>query len=61
MIRRTSILSELKNALARSRVVVLAGPRQSGKTTLEVVFPFHSWPKVISIALNGEKISPKRF
>ena len=34
MIRRTSILSELKNALARSRVVVLVGPRQSGKTTL---------------------------
>ena len=34
MIRRTSILSELNNALARSRVVVLIGPRQSGKTTL---------------------------
>ena len=34
MIKRTSILSELKNALARSRVVVLVGPRQSGKTTL---------------------------
>jgi predicted AAA+ superfamily ATPase len=34
MIRRTSILSALKNALARSRVVVLVGPRQSGKTTL---------------------------
>ena len=34
MIRRTSILSELKNALARNRVVVLVGPRQSGKTTL---------------------------
>lgn len=34
MIRRTSILSALKNSLARSRVVVLVGPRQSGKTTL---------------------------
>ena len=34
MARQASILSELKNALARSRVVVLAGPRQSGKTTL---------------------------
>ena len=34
MIRRPFILSELNNALARSRVVVLVGPRQSGKTTL---------------------------
>jgi predicted AAA+ superfamily ATPase len=34
MIRRTSILSALNTALARSRVVVLVGPRQSGKTTL---------------------------
>ena len=34
MIKRPSILSELNNALARSRVVVLVGPRQSGKTTL---------------------------
>ena len=34
MIRRSSILSALNNALARSRVVVLVGPRQSGKTTL---------------------------
>jgi predicted AAA+ superfamily ATPase len=34
MIKRTSILSELNNALARSRVVALVGPRQSGKTTL---------------------------
>ncbi|MGA9233950.1 MAG: ATP-binding protein [Desulfobacterales bacterium] len=34
MIRQTSILSALNNALARSRVVVLVGPRQSGKTTL---------------------------
>jgi predicted AAA+ superfamily ATPase len=34
MIQRTFILSSLKNALARSRVVVLVGPRQSGKTTL---------------------------
>ena len=34
MIGRTFILSELKNALARSRVVVLTGPRQCGKTTL---------------------------
>jgi predicted AAA+ superfamily ATPase len=34
MIRRTSILSALNNALARSRVVLLVGPRQSGKTTL---------------------------
>ena len=34
MIQRTSLSSILQNALARSRVVVLAGPRQSGKTTL---------------------------
>jgi hypothetical protein len=34
MIRRSFILSTLKDALARSRVVVLAGPRQCGKTTL---------------------------
>ena len=34
MIRRTHILSLLNNALTRSRVVVLVGPRQSGKTTL---------------------------
>jgi len=34
MIRRHSILTELQNALTRSRVVVLTGPRQCGKTTL---------------------------
>ena len=34
MIQRSSILASLHNALARSRVVVLVGPRQSGKTTL---------------------------
>ena len=34
MARQASILSQLKNALARSRVVVLVGPRKSGKTTL---------------------------
>jgi predicted AAA+ superfamily ATPase len=34
MIRRTFILSSLNNALTRSRIVVLVGPRQSGKTTL---------------------------
>ena len=34
MIRRTFILSALNQALDRSRVVVLVGPRQSGKTTL---------------------------
>jgi hypothetical protein len=34
MIQRTALSSILQNALARSRVVVLAGPRQSGKTTL---------------------------
>ena len=34
MIQRKSILSTLKNALIRSRVVVLVGPRQCGKTTL---------------------------
>jgi uncharacterized protein len=34
MIQRMSILSALNKALARSRVVVLVGPRQSGKTTL---------------------------
>ena len=34
MIKRIEILNELKAALARSRIVVLSGPRQSGKTTL---------------------------
>jgi predicted AAA+ superfamily ATPase len=34
MIRRTSLLAALNHALDRSRVVVLTGPRQSGKTTL---------------------------
>lgn len=34
MIVRHAILEELDTALARSRVVVLAGPRQCGKTTL---------------------------
>jgi hypothetical protein len=34
MIHRKSILSELQRALRRSRVVVLTGPRQCGKTTL---------------------------
>lgn len=34
MVRRNSLLSALKNALDRSRVVLLAGPHQSGKTTL---------------------------
>ncbi|MGB5747856.1 MAG: AAA family ATPase, partial [Desulfobacterales bacterium] len=34
MIRRRSILSALNTALSRSRVVVLVGPRQCGKTTL---------------------------
>lgn len=34
MIRRFAILAQLNEALERSRIVVLAGPRQSGKTTL---------------------------
>lgn len=34
MIQRKAILRRLKDALARSRVVVMVGPRQSGKTTL---------------------------
>lgn len=34
MIHRLSILNALQIALARSRIVVLAGPRQCGKTTL---------------------------
>jgi predicted AAA+ superfamily ATPase len=34
MILRSPILASLHTALARSRIVVLAGPRQSGKTTL---------------------------
>jgi predicted AAA+ superfamily ATPase len=34
MIHRSFILNSLKKALARSRVVVLTGPRQCGKTTL---------------------------
>lgn len=34
MIERSSILSNIKMALGRSRIVALIGPRQSGKTTL---------------------------
>lgn len=34
MIERLSLLARLERALARSRVVVLVGPRQCGKTTL---------------------------
>ncbi len=34
MIHRDSLLEALNRALARSRVVMLAGPRQCGKTTL---------------------------
>ncbi len=34
MIQRTTILASLNGALGRSPVVVLAGPRQCGKTTL---------------------------
>ena len=34
MIHRSSLMTSLKKALTRSRVVVLVGPRQSGKTTL---------------------------
>lgn len=34
MIERSSLLSSIKTALERSRVVALIGPRQSGKTTL---------------------------
>lgn len=34
MLDRRSLLAELRHALGRSRAVVLAGPRQSGKTTL---------------------------
>ncbi len=34
MVERTHLFSALKKALSRSRVVVLTGPRQCGKTTL---------------------------
>jgi predicted AAA+ superfamily ATPase len=34
MIQRAELLATLKKALSRSRVVVLTGPRQCGKTTL---------------------------
>lgn len=34
MVKRTAILSQIRQALRRSRVVALIGPRQSGKTTL---------------------------
>ena len=34
MIQRTTVLASLNSALGRSPVVVLAGPRQCGKTTL---------------------------
>jgi len=34
MIERNALLSSIKKALGRSRIVALIGPRQSGKTTL---------------------------
>jgi uncharacterized protein len=34
MLKRTALLQKIQRALQRSRVVVLSGPRQSGKTTL---------------------------
>ncbi|MBU0480103.1 MAG: AAA family ATPase, partial [Proteobacteria bacterium] len=34
MIQRKHILAEIKAALTRSHIVVMAGPRQCGKTTL---------------------------
>ena len=34
MLKRKRLLSELRNALGRSRIVLLLGPRQCGKTTL---------------------------
>ncbi len=34
MIERNRRLVELRTALRRSRVTILAGPRQAGKTTL---------------------------
>jgi predicted AAA+ superfamily ATPase len=34
MIKRTALLQRIKNALKRSRVVALIGPRQCGKTTM---------------------------
>ncbi len=34
MVPRTAVLASLRSALSRSRVVVLVGPRQCGKTTL---------------------------
>jgi len=34
MIERTALISSIKKALGRSRIVALIGPRQSGKTTL---------------------------
>lgn len=38
MIQRTSILSAIRTAIGRSRVVALLGPRQCGKTTLARLF-----------------------
>jgi hypothetical protein len=41
MIERASLLKEIKDALNRSRVVALIGPRQCGKTTMarQIVLP----------------------
>jgi predicted AAA+ superfamily ATPase len=38
VIPRPQLLAEVRRALSRSRAVVLAGPRQSGKTTLAQAF-----------------------
>ncbi len=38
MIKRPSLVSQIRTALERSRIVALIGPRQSGKTTLAQIF-----------------------
>jgi len=41
MVKRSGVLAQIRQALRRSRVVALIGPRQSGKTTLarQIVLP----------------------
>lgn len=49
MIQRTSWISQLQHALLRHRVVILSGPRQSGKTTLARHFVAETSPNYFDL------------
>ena len=49
MLNRLQLETSIKKALARSRGVVLSGPRQSGKTTLAQKFLSHQSPNYFDL------------